>query len=260
MKALRPTDPARRRHDRVVALVLALFLLAPAAHAGAFGIPFFTARFALKKFDITLAHVTISFQPQGKHLVYRQKTEAAGLLRLFRKDVITEESILPVGTLVPLPTQYRFAHTGGGHNQHAVVNFDRKTLRATGRTPDGQAVHVAIQPRTLDRLSLQLALIQAVSQGRKSLTFTTVETANKLSHYTFHDLGHTRINTPLGTMDTVHVRRLWKRKQIRFDFWLAPSLHYLPVKLEQTHLKNGSTLSLYLESLHWEQSPRNPHE
>lgn len=254
MKALRPVNPAMWLRSTAAVLVLGLLLLTPTAHAaGSFGIPFFTAQYALKKFDITVAHVTITFEPRGNHLVYRQKTEAAGLLRLFRKDVIVEESILPSGTLVPLPTQYRFTHTGGGHDQHAVVYFDRKTLRATGRTPKGEPVHVAIGPHTLDRLSLQLALMQAVSQGRRPLTFTTVETADKLSHYTFHDLGHTRIDTALGAMDVVRIQRLWKRKRIRFDFWLAPSLHYLPVKLEQTQLKNGSTLSLYLESVHWKQ-------
>ncbi|MEJ2480105.1 MAG: DUF3108 domain-containing protein [Acidihalobacter sp.] len=234
------------------ALALGLLLLAPVAHAGAFGIPFFTAKYALKKFDMTVAHVTISFQPRGDHLVYKQVTEAAGIVRLFRQDVITEQSILPRDTLVPLPIEYRYDHTGGDHDQHAVLRFDRKTLRASGRTPKGDPVHVKIEPDTLDRLSLQLALMQAVAQGRKPLKFTTVETADKLSHYTFHNLGHTRIDTALGKLGTVHIRRLWERKQIRFDFWLAPTLHEVPVKLEQTELKNGSTLSLYLESIHWD--------
>jgi hypothetical protein len=249
--ALRSPPNRRTSGIATAALVLGLLLLAPLAHAEAFGIPFFTAEYVLKKFDMTVAHVTISFQPRGDQLVYKQVTEAAGVVRLFRKDVITEESILPRNTLVPLPIEYRYDHTGGDHDQHAVLHFDRKTLRASGQTPKGDAVHVAIEPDTLDRLSLQLALMQAVSQGRKQLAFTTVETADKLSHYDFHDLGHTRIDTALGKLGTVHIQRLWKRKQIRFDFWLAPTLHEVPVKLEQTELKNGSTLSLYLESIHW---------
>lgn len=247
-----PSSYKAARGAAVLVLTLGLFLLAPLARAGAFGIPFFTAEYALKKYDMTVAQVTISFQPRGNELVYKQVTKAAGLVRLFRKDVITEQSILPRNTLVPLPIEYRYDHTGGNHDQHAVLRFDRKTLRASGRTPKGEAVHVAIEPDTLDRLSLQLALMQAVAQGRKRLEFTTVETADKLSHYTFHDLGHTRIDTALGKLDTVHIQRLWKRKRIRFDFWLASMLHDIPVKLEQTELKDGSTLSLYLESIHWD--------
>ncbi len=223
----------------------------PPALAGAFGIPFFTAKYALQKYGITGATITVRFTPDGKYLIYSQTTRAAGLLRLFRRDVIHAESILPQGTRVPLPKEYRFSDTGGGYDQHAIIHFDRKIGLATGNIPNGNKIHVKILPNTLDRLSLQLALMQAVAENCKTLRFTTVESWNKLSHYTFRNLGKTIVDTPMGRLRTVHLERLWNKKDTRFDFWLAPSLHYLPVKLEQTKLKDSSELVMVLESVRW---------
>lgn len=224
----------------------------PLTLAGAFGIPFFTAKYALQKYGITGATITVRFAPEGKYLIYSQTTRAAGLLRLFRRDVIHAESILPQDTRMPLPKEYHFSDTGGGYDQHAIVHFDRKIGLATGNIPNGNKVRVKILPNTLDRLSLQLALMQAVAENRKVLRFTTVESWNKLSHYTFRNLGETVVDTSMGELKVVHLERLWNKRGIRFNFWLAPSLHYLPVRLEQTKLKDSSKLVMVLESVQWD--------
>lgn len=217
---------------------------------GAFGIPYFSATYALQKFGITGATIKVRFAPKGKYLIYSQTTQAAGLLRLFRHDTIQAESVMPKNRPIPLPKVYRFSDTGGGHNAHAIVHFDRKTLIATGHITNGNAIHVKIDPSTLDRLSLQLALMQAVAHRRHPLNFTTVETWNKLSHYHFKLTGKESIHTPLGTINTVVIERTWKKKKTRFVFWLAPKLHYLPVKLEQIK-DNNSPIVMMLQSVHW---------
>ncbi|AOU98609.1 hypothetical protein BI364_12145 [Acidihalobacter yilgarnensis] len=221
----------------------------PQAVNTAFGIPFFSAQYALKKLGLTVAKITVSFGRENGRLIYRQVTLPAGVITWFRHDRITEESLLAPGP-VPLPTEYRFLHTGDGPTKQAVIHFDRQTDEASGHMQNGDPVKVAIDPGTLDRLSLQLALMQAVAKGQKTLRFTTVETKNKLSHYDFHDLGHDTVMTPLGQLDTLHLQRVWQAKHIRFDFWLAPSLHDLPVKLIQTD-GDGASLGLYLQSVRW---------
>lgn len=241
-----------RRHTLSAALILGLLLLAPLARAdGAFGIPFFTAHYTLQEYGISAATSTISFQPQGKQLLYTQRTHAIGLFSLFFKQIIEERSWLAPDTLVPLPTLFTYDETGGGKNIHARIQFDRKTLKATGVDRKGQAVNLTIEPDTVDFLSIQLAIIQAVMQHRKPLDFTVVQSADKLTHYHFAYAGEKRIHTPMGEMATVIVQRIRKHKKIRYDFYLAPSLHYLPVKLTQTKLNNGSTLTLTMQSVKW---------
>lgn len=217
----------------------------------AFGIPFFTADYTLNKYGLAVAHVTVTFTRQKGQLIYREVTKPAGILAVFRHDRITEESRLAPGRKRPLPVEYHFIHSGDGPTKEAVVHFNRHTLEATGHMQNGDPVKVSIHPDTLDRLSLQLALMQAVANQRKHLRFTTVETKDKLSHYDFHYLGDASVVTPLGRLDTIHLQRIWKAKRMHFDFWLAPSLHELPVKLVRTRAGNGSGLALYLQSVHW---------
>lgn len=222
----------------------------PSSKNSAFGIPFFTAHYTLNKFGLAVAHVTVTFTRQKGQLIYREVTKPAGILAVFRHDRITEESRLAPGKQ-PLPIEYHFIHAGDGPTKEAVVHFNRHTLEATGHMQNGDPVKVSIHPDTLDRLSLQLALMQAIANQRKPLRFTTVETKNKLSHYDFHYLGDTSVVTPLGRLDTIHLQRIWKAKHMHFDFWLAPTLHDLPVKLVRTRAGKGSGLALYLQSVNW---------
>lgn len=251
-----PLTRIRNLLHALAALLLAGALLPSIAAAaktntpGAFGIPFFTAHYVLKQYGLTAADVTVSFGPENGRLIYRQVSLPAGMVAWFRHDRISEESVLAPGP-VPLPLEYRFVHSGNGPTQEALIRFDRGQGKATGRMQNGDAVKVAIEPDTLDRLSLQLALMQAVAQGRKSLRFTTVETKDKLSHYDFHNLGRETIATSLGRLETVHLQRIWEAKHLRYDFWLAPSLHDLPVKLTQIEGNDSSGLALYLQSVDW---------
>ncbi|WP_083250830.1 DUF3108 domain-containing protein [Acidihalobacter aeolianus] len=251
-----PLNPARTPLQWLAALLVAAALLPSIAaaatnDAGAFGIPFFTAHYVLKQYGLTAADITVSFGPESNgRLIYRQVTLPAGMVSWFRHDRITGESILAPGP-IPLPVEYRFVHSGDGPTQEAVIHFDRRQGKATGHMQNGDRVKVAIEPDTLDRLSLQLALMQAVAQGRKSLRFTTVETKDKLSHYDFHNLGRETVVTSLGRLETVHLQRIWKAKHLRYDFWLAPSLHDLPVKLTQIEGNDSSGLALYLQSVNW---------
>ncbi|APZ43927.1 DUF3108 domain-containing protein [Acidihalobacter ferrooxydans] len=232
--------------------IAALLLATPLAHAdGAFGIPFFTAKYILHQYGIDAAESTISLQPDGTRIVYTQRTHAIGFLSLFFKQTIAERSLLAPDTTLPLPTQFTYDETGGGKNIHARILFDRKTLRATGTDRKGKPVNVAIEPDTVDFLSIQLAIIQAVAQHKKRLDFTVVQSADKLNHYHFAYAGTERIHTPMGTLDTVIVQRFRDHKKVRYDFYLAPALHYLPVKLTQTKMDNGSTLTLSIQSVHW---------
>lgn len=218
--------------------------------AGAFGIHFFTAHYVLKKLGLTVADVTITFNRENGQLIYRQITLPAGVIAWFRHDRITEESLLANGP-TPLPIEYRFLHTGNGAPKTAVIHFNRQQDEATGHMQNGDPVKVAIEPDTLDRMSIQLALMQAVARGQKTLRFTTVETKDKLSHYVFHDLGQATVVTSYGSMKTIHLQRIWQAKHIQFNFWLAPSLDYVPVQLTQTGQDENGRLALYLQSITW---------
>lgn len=239
--------------SRRLALFLGLLLTFPwpAWAQGAFGIPFFTAHYVLNKFGVDAAETTLSFQPDGKNkVIYTQTTHAIGIFSWFFHQKIIERSILPRNSKIPLPIEFTYSETGGGKNVHARIVFDRKALIATGVDRQGRPVHVKIQPDTVDFLSIQLALIQAVAEHKKNLNFTVVQSANKLSHYDFTYAGEKRIHTPLGELNTIVVQRFRGHKD-RYDFYLAPRLHYLPVRLVQTKLKDDSKLTLNLRSVQW---------
>jgi hypothetical protein len=62
----------------------------------------------------------------------------------------------------------------------------------------------------------------------------------RVSPYKFTVLEKERIDTELGSMDTVHVKKVQRPDDPRaFDVWLAPDRHYAPVRIRFTE-KDGT--------------------
>lgn len=82
-----------------------------------------------------------------------------------------------------------------------------------------------------DKLTHTLSLRQALKAGVAIPTFTVAE-EDKLKDYAFTILGKERVDTKLGPMDTVKVEHVSRRGN-RTTLWLAKSLDYAPVKMQQ---------------------------
>jgi hypothetical protein len=142
---------------------------------------------------------------------------------------------------------YEISREGGDKDDNYVLDFDwsRKTVETKG----GEAR--ALPADGLDPMVLQLAVRKQLKEsngkaGDKPLHITIVEN-NENKEYDLAVTGEEDIKTEIGNLRTIRIERVNDRKR-QLRFWLAPSLDYLPVRVERQK-KDDSVFRMRLLSL-----------
>jgi len=82
----------------------------------------------------------------------------------------------------------------------------------------------------------------------------SVATTRRVYHYDVTREGEERIAWPHGEVDTVRWHRKSEDSKTEAWFWLAPSLHYIPIKIRVTQTARG-TLEVMLDAIRTDESP-----
>ena len=71
----------------------------------------------------------------------------------------------------------------------------------------------------------------------------------RVADYRYAILGREKLATPLGEMDTLHVKKIQEDGDKRaFDVWLAVDKHYVPVRIRYTE-KDGTAFDSLVENI-----------
>ncbi len=130
----------------------------------------------------------------------------------------------------------------GGQTQ---VDFDWKTQQATARRDKRQRQY-AIKPGTLDQLNLEIQVRRDLMDSGKLDKNYWLADAKDLSPLKFEQLGEEVLDTPLGKLETVKIKRQHKDPARHTTFWLAKKLDYLPAKVVQDD--EGALYTIELQS------------
>lgn len=225
-------------------LWLCTLIFAPSLHAET--VPRdFQALYAisLNNFVIGESRIDLAAQPDGRYQ-YRSNTHSVGVARLFRSDRVQESSlfILHRGHIRPL--EYRFDHAGSNKGRHAFLDFDWKG-RKVSNTVEGHTWEMEIPLNALDKLVVQVAVMMDLTAGKEQLTYAIAD-GGKLKEYHFATVARETIKVPAGEFEVVKIERLRKDNDRTTHLWCAPSLGYLPVRIEQIEHEDGVT---YLSEL-----------
>ena len=107
--------------------------------------------------------------------------------------------------------------------------------------------HYPISAQVQDALSLllQIALTAPPPERAQVELFNS----KKVRHYLIRTLGEETLEIPLGRVTTLHLAKVNdKPGEETFDVWLAPTYHYLPVKIVRGD-PHGLDVSLVAESI-----------
>jgi hypothetical protein len=161
------------------------------------------------------------------------------MVSLFINTEIDEYSRLEArgGSLRPL--QYRYEQAAGKARNRKSLQADYDWQAGSLNVSNGAASRqLALQPDTYDPLSAQLAVIQCVQSDCGNMHYLVLDEM-ELQQRVFERDGAETVKTALGDYSAVKVSyRKGKRHTI---MWLAPALHYIPVKIQQykgTELKS----------------------
>ena len=160
------------------------------------------------------------------------ETKTTGIVSLFRKDKIIEKSIWESTNGELIPKFYEYIRTGSKKARNVTVKFDWQKNQITNSI-NGDSWKMAATEGILDKLLYQLFIMLDLKQGKSTLTYQIAD-GGKEKNYIFEVVGEEEIDTKLGKLNTVKLKRMRTDSDRESIFWSAPDMHYLPVKIEIT--------------------------
>jgi uncharacterized protein DUF3108 len=177
-----------------------------------------TARLTLRRVDAT-------------RWKYESNNAARGIFKVAIPGTIRQSTELRIenGRIVP---QHFLTDDGSEKSKRdSDVRFDWQQGRATGMA-EGKNVDVPLQPGLQDSLSVQVALMQELIAGRMPASFVMLD-RDEIKEFLYTAEGHDRIETALGSHDTLKYRSRRPDSEHSTVFWCAPELGYMPLKVER---------------------------
>jgi hypothetical protein len=223
-----------------IALFAAVMLVGHGTASAGASLPDFNARYTLYKGSFSIGKARVRLQSDDGRRVYSSHTEPAGLLALFRDDIITERSVWQFhdGNIQPL--EYQYSHENGKKSRHVELMFHWNENRVDN-TAEGHTWSMDIPDGTLDKFSVQLAVMLDLQRHERGddLRYDIAD-GGKLKNWSFQVLGHERIETDAGEFETIKLKRLRHSYDRQTIMWCAPALNYLLVKIEHTEEDDGT--------------------
>lgn len=174
---------------------------------------------------------------------YSLNTKPRGVFKLAGKGRISESSTFTLeerdGEIFLQPQQYTFRQDEERRRAiDASFDWDAKTLTHVYR---GNEVTQTLEEPVLDRLTVTLLIMNALRHDFEKAELPIFDT-DKIKQVEFIHTGYEELKTPLGMIETHRVLNLNAKGGSReTTTWFAPSLDYLPVKIE--HRKRGDLVA-----------------
>lgn len=206
----------------------------------------FLVRFSLRAHGTVVGSTEWSLTTNNANeLVYESKSKTTGIAALISNDHIVESSIWRRQPHGLLPHRYHYDRSGGKKRRTASVAFDWPNGLALS-TAKGRTWSLPVSEGTLDKLSYVLAMMHDLGVGKRDLHYQVADGA-KISLYHFKSHGQENLDTPLGVLSTLVLKRVRDDKR-ETTYWCAPDFRYLPVKVEHRE-KDGSVITLSIKSV-----------
>jgi hypothetical protein len=212
-------------------LIAALSAASPAA---ADALTPFTASYSWSWHGAVIAVSTLKLeQRQGDTWIYSSSSEPRGLGNLYPMRPKLR-SVLRVTDQGVQPLSYHATDGTSANERGADVTFDWDSGRASG-VYEGVKVDLPLKSGLQDDLSIQIALLYALRQGRAPGDLSMID-KNSIRDYSYLREGTQTIDTKLGRIDTVVYASHHAGSPRVTRFWCAPSRGYVPVRVEQKRI------------------------
>ncbi len=188
---------------------------------------------------------------QPDRWVYETRASPSLLARLVVSAESRERSWFRVTANGVEPERYSLDDGTAKHGDNSELTYDWTRGRVTG-TARGAPLDLAVEPGLQDVMSIRAAPIVDLLAGREPHEYAMLD-GREIKHYLYSRAGTERIKTALGELDTVIITSDRKNSDGHgrtWRYWYAPSLGWLPVRIEQR--EDGQTrMLLTVKSLKW---------
>ena len=184
---------------------------------------------------ITAGKATLSLKQEDAHWVYSLSTRPSGVFKLTGKGKISEVSTLNLVVqedgiqLQSLDYRYR-QDDERRRSVDAAFDWEARSLTFQKR---GEEKTETFDDPVIDRLSVTLYVMNALRNGFDRLELQVFDNG-EIKTVEFINEGTELLKTRLGELETIKVmNRKVGGSSRRTTTWFAPSLDYIPAKIEQ---------------------------
>lgn len=198
--------------------------------------------YTLSNGETTLGTGIETFKSDGKTYSISSDAEGEGIYRLLfgtiqRKSqgTITSDGLQPV--------TFEDIRNGKSYAQ-ARFNWDNRLLSLAYK---GKKKTVELANGAKDHLSFAYSF--AFDKEIGATIDANLTNGKKLSLYQYENLGREKITTPLGEIETIHLKRRAEPGKSVSEIWLSPAHYNLPVKVAITDDDDGSRFEQSVTSI-----------
>jgi len=191
-----------------------------------------TIEYKLSKDNFAIANVIEQVTQTATTYKITSQIQAVGLATFFQKgklERVSEGEKTKAG-----PQTLRFQETRSDKTNLAI--WDATNQRFTFQPADPHETLPAAAGVT-DRLNL--AYLFALGKPINNDIKVTVTNGKRLDQYHYRKMGTERLETPIGKLETIHFTRQIVGDDNQVEFWIAPNLGYLPIRVRVQDNKNG---------------------
>jgi hypothetical protein len=174
----------------------------------------------------------LAFDPATQRYTFETRAKPSVLARLVVGRDAIERTVVEMTPNGIRPLEWFLEDGKSGEGGDGKLTFDWSRGTVTGKF-EGHSVELPTQPGLQDRLSMQLAVNAALAQGRRPDRVVMVN-GDRTREYTYENKGTAELETKLGKLSTVIYESTRAGSDRVSKVWHAPSLEYLPVRIEQT--------------------------
>jgi hypothetical protein len=185
-----------------------------------------------------LGQASYTWQQRDGHYSLVSIAQASGLAALFVSGKLVQTSEGSITQSGLRPEQYWLSRN---QRKQDMAHFDW----GQGRLVQGGS-GVELPAGSQDLLSFPFHLAMTVDESVREWSLW-VTNGRKLREYLFRNLGHERLTLGEGEVDTLHLQG-GRSGEGTLDVWLAPSRHWLPLRIRTLDQK-GKVLMLSLEEI-----------
>jgi len=198
--------------------------------------PDYNAVYSLQQNDMNIGEhkVTLSRQKDDSWL-YQGEFKPTGFISFFIKTIIKETTTLQKIQEKIKPQTYEYKDNDKKLKRSLSFNWSNKSVSSN---VDGTRSTLKITDEAIDSLSLHLRLMSDLKAGQKILSYNVV-TKGEIKNHRFENLGEENIETEAGNFKTIKLKGKQKDSERTMMIWLAPELHFLPVKILNTQSGEG---------------------
>lgn len=177
--------------------------------------------------------------------LFESQAHSTGFAAVLYKAKIIEASTFKWLDKQFTPIHYRYSYQTKKRNKEMDVSFDWQKKIAENHSPS-QPWKVAIEKGVSDKLLYQLQVMQDLAMGKRELSYVVAD-KGRLKTYQPVFMGEEKIKTGMGELNTLKYRYVSENKKRSTTLWCAPTLQYLPVRVE--HIEKGDSLEMRLQKV-----------